>query len=604
MLKVVETRPRIRCFPRDIFRKVYLSQTVRVASGKKRTAWLEGTIAFEKFDLPAGLRKRGNQTELDEELARQRGYNNTWTKFFVDYVSTGVGAHVTDPNGITRGQDPFMLKAYPRLAPLDDPGLYNDALAKLKADPAAKNRAGADILSFKYGIMTGPLSCVSNMWHGMFDTTIAIWDALHRLGWEKVNPKDIALLIPVNDHHGWGKNNAGCHTLNSYPYGWRNSTWIGRMLFTLLEIDSPEEFRRRVFFMDEMSRAKQHWIETLLIDRLALGHSKLCRQFALQYPVAGDYVFPYPWPYFDAYDQHRYGPYCAALQESIAHRVLKRRQMPPTPILGKQVELLQPLQPPQRVERPTLSTDCVLIVFLKRAPSAKGFGGRTILNSNELVSKLYTQFKVKPQPPPLDGASYLENIGSKCVGAELRDPKDAVSPSAKESPVMLLEAMFEDFDVQDQWRLMQRTGVFVAARGAGTVNTMFMPYGSALIFLNVAKPAKDPAKRDQVPWNPPVTFTPNKITIVVNCDAVDDEAGLCNTLSVNFCNMRCDPKVVTGAVRFAVAAVKREKWALKRLFDGPYGAKYWVPPVHPVPRKGNPTLVDDWYDLNVTYPWD
>ena len=209
------------------------------------------------------------------------------------------------------------------------------------------------------------------------------------------------------------------------------------------------------------------------------------------------------------------------------------------------------------------------ILMLSRKEAQRG-GGRTIENEKELLAAIRNKF-------------------AKSVGkAQLHGNRSATN--------MIERVLFEEMSVKQQIAAMQKTKVFVAGRGAGTVNTLFLPQGASIVYLNIYQ-ENVPLKLDQVPWNPSLTFAPNRTTIVVNCAAntgaelrglngvsKTDKRRSCDRNSVNFCPMKCNEKRVANAVALAWAAAEGHSWALKKLQNGPFGSRYLLPSiVHRLP---------------------
>jgi hypothetical protein len=379
---------------------------------------------------------------------------------------------------------------------------------------------------FKYGIIAPELRCPTNLWHGLYEDVLPIFDVMVRMGWHRT-PGDVAILWPNVDKNGWGMYNAGCPAKSYYPHGLTNDTWMGRILFSMLNISANEEFTQRIFFVQQHQKGVgvQAWRELVAVDEVVPGNSRLCRAF--RFPAEGGIrrslseYFPYQSPYYDAYSQHRYGPYCAALLESLSETVMRRE----TDFGLRTVEDVF-----------TALKGLIRIAVVVRKGSKSGMG-RRLINQQLLTEAIRREVG---NNLPLVNCSNPEAVQDGAVG------------------VCLEEVSLEHLSTREQLRLMQSTTIFVCARGAGSLNTMFLPYGATIIYLNIMDLGR-PVKNDQLPWNPGLTFLPRRTTMVMNCRAVF--SGECSKISVNFCDIHCN---VSKAATLAVLALSQTVNRLQR----------------------------------------
>jgi hypothetical protein len=174
------------------------------------------------------------------------------------------------------------------------------------------------------------------------------------------------------------------------------------------------------------------------------------------------------------------------------------------------------------------------------------------------------------------------------------------APDQSESVgVCVEEVSLEHLSTREQLQLMQSTSIFVCARGAGSLNTMFLPYGATIIYLNIMDLGR-PVKNDQLPWNPGLTFLPRRTTLVMNCRAIF--SGDCSKISVNFCDMHCNVSKAATLTVLALAQtvirLQRDPLSMDRLrkaatpqlgatsrryapylHSGPFGSTYLLPRV-------------------------
>lgn len=348
---------------------------------------------------------------------------------------------------------------------------------------------------FKYGIVMPEVTCLANLWHGMFETVVPLYDLLNRVGIiEAARRGEVALLTEFPRPNGWATLNIGCPSRNVFPFGLNYTTYVGRMLFEMFGID-PETtvkpgrgFGDIVFSYGDLHRSlmtPNHFRGHIFVSKLIVGIPRTCTPFFVS---TIEKYFP-AWPFYGPTSQHPHAAYCAELLESFRHSVLAQRKT------VSETEWDKPVSKKERL--------CPRVVFVKRVTRANGRG---IANEAEVLESLH------------------EALREHC-------PKGGYT---------LDEVWLERLSLDDQMKLMLNTTVMVAARGAGLVNSLFMRPGSMLHILSIYDRSKA-VEDDNYPFYPFISFAPRRHIGFTNCQAQreQDPMHACNAVTVNFCDMKC-----------------------------------------------------------------
>lgn len=385
-------------------------------------------------------------------------------------------------------------------------------------------------------ILPSPI-CQQNLWHGFVEFVVPLFDALTRLRWRTTGRPvdDVAFVIDAPALDVWGARNAYCKSMNTHPYGLGAEHWTTQALLLMLNI-THAQLMKQVFFVGEMRRAKDEppptpWRGVLEAEEAALGFSRLC------FPEVENQESENPkrylqWPYYNFTAKHGEGRYCRALYAAMRAGALRSLGYSP----GKGADRPLTLQ----------ETACPTVRVVKRIQRNNG---RLIRNNDQVLRALRDALK------------------EHCAvhAARLGVPLE----------VTFEEVLLEGMTFHEQVGLMLNTTIFVGARGAGLVNTLFQRSHSGLFVLFPASPTIA-VSRDSYPFYPFSVFPEKRTIVTFNCRAIPSGNPFCSS-HPNFCDVACPVENVKEHMEFALASVRAHAEEAT-LISGTRG-RYVVPPV-------------------------
>lgn len=105
-------------------------------------------------------------------------------------------------------------------------------------------------------------------------------------------------------------------------------------------------------------------------------------------------------------------------------------------------------------------------------------------------------------------------------------------------------AEMEKYTIQQQVQRMQWATSFVAPRGAGSINSLFLRHGAGFLSLSgISFTLQAGRGNDNMPWHPAVTLPIHHFTQFVLCPVTKCVRGFGSIVKINLCNMRCEEKV-------------------------------------------------------------
>lgn len=271
----------------------------------------EGTLAMISDVMQSiGSEHRENLTlAKHRNLSRTEVLQSLWNEISPNFYDT------RDPPLPVAAEDPTWVEGEWHEGPL--------AMASTEWTPDRGTWGNATHPSrFKYAIFMPGMTCMSNMWHGFLEHVLPLWDIVQRLGWD---PELVLFISSAPLKHRWGIGNVGCRSRNKYPFGWWGG-WVGDVFQRLFGFKTAQEFHTRVIFSGE----KYPQTGLVFADLMVTGAPKICLPLFPWVPVGYSDRMDSRSPFYRAYDQNRYGPYCASLLESVRRRVFHGYGYPET----------------------------------------------------------------------------------------------------------------------------------------------------------------------------------------------------------------------------------------------------------------------------------
>ena len=357
--------------------------------------------------------------------------------------------------------------------------------------------------------------------------------------------------------------------LNSYPYGWGPNSVSGWLLSSMFDkISFDEELyplasdggidpTNTMFFAETPSSSKKFEMRyfskrrTIAVSgEIVYGSTALCGLRRLAMP-------PLEKPPF----YHSNFPICAWFYDVLNKFAL--RTLAESPIVKSAPEKSGVALPHRALAKPLLFRDlsCPRVGFVPRRTM---HNGRGIRNFQEIFDALSAH--VKNGGPIINGEKAFKP-GCGTVNVARFDWK---TPGLRHQP---------DISFGKQALLANSLDILVGARGMGMTNAVYMRRHSGLLVLSGKEQgASLNFKSDNYPWNPLYALRPSFPTVIGSCPVVFPKdftslattknaseaqiyAKRCLTRSINFCDLKCQPKAVLEAfdtlVSMMIAQLKR-----------------------------------------------